>query len=271
VSLAPELPAEVAAWDELVVVKLGGTTLADNEPVLDEVVEASARRRLVIVHGGGQRMTDWLSRLGIPSRFEQGLRVTDDAALDVALAVYGGLVNGELVAALNRRGVAAVGLSGVSGGLLVAQREPRLGRVARVVGAQPAVLWSLIAGGFVPVVAPLAADEVGVVCNVNADEVAAGLAAALHVRLVLLTDTDGVLGAHGERLAHIDEREAEQLIDAGIVRDGMLPKLRGALEALRGGAAEVVIADGRAPGALARSLDDDDFGTRLTPPLAVDA
>lgn len=265
------LPPDLQAWEELVVVKLGGTTLADNEPVLAEVAAATSRRRLLLVHGGGRRLTEWLERLGIESRFEDGLRVTDDAALEAALAVYGGLVNGELVATLNRLGVAAVGLTGIDGGLLVAQRDERLGRVARVVGARPAPIWALVAGGLVPVVAPLALDEGGAICNVNADEVAAGLAAALDARLVLLTDTDGVLDGAGRRLAELDELAAEQLIADGAVRDGMLPKVRGALAALRGGAPEVVIADGRAERALDRALNDDGFGTRVRPPLAVDA
>ena len=257
------LPGDLQAWEELVVVKLGGTTLTDNQPVLAEVAAAIGRRSLVLVHGGGRRLTDWLERLGVESRFEAGLRVTDDAALEAALAVFGGLVNGELVAALNRAGVAAVGLTGIDGGLLAAQRLPQLGRVAKVVGARPAPLYALLAGGLLPVVAPLALVEDGVICNVNADEAAAGLAGALGARLVLLTDTDGVLDANGRRVPELDELAAEQLMTEGVIRAGMLPKVSGALAALRSGAPEVVIADGRATGALARALDDAGFGTRL--------
>jgi acetylglutamate kinase len=257
------LPGDIQAWEELVVVKLGGTTVADNDPVLAEVAAAVGRRSLVLVHGGGKRLNDWLARLDVKSRFEDGLRVTDDGTLEVALAVFGGLVNGELVAALSRVGVPAVGLTGIDGGLLVAERAVGLGRVARVVGARPAPLYALIAGGLLPVVAPLALDEGGVICNVNADEVAAGLAGAMSARLVLLTDTDGVLDAAGQPLATLDELSAEQLMAEGVIRDGMLPKVRGALAALRSGATEVVIADGRAPRALARALDHEGFGTRI--------
>lgn len=274
-ALTGEDSLDVLAWEELVVVKLGGTTLADNEPVLREVVDARARRSVVLVHGGGRRLSEWLGRLGIESRFENGLRVTDDAALDAALAIYGGLVNGELVAALNRLKAPAVGMTGIDGGLLVTERAAQLGRVARVVGARPGPLYALLAGGLLPVIAPLALDEEGVICNVNADEAAAGLAGALNARLVLLTDTDGVLDAQGRSIPALDERAAEQLMSEGTIRDGMVPKVRGALAALRSGAPEVVIADGRAAGALSRALADGAFGTRLrghgAGPAGVDA
>jgi acetylglutamate kinase len=253
------------AWEELVVVKLGGTTLAENAAVLEDVARQRDRRSLVLVHGGGNRLSDWLTRLGIESRFEAGRRITDDAALEVALAVFGGLVNGELVAALNRAGVPAVGLTGIDGGLLAGRRLPGLGRVARVVGASPAPLYALLAAGLMPVVAPLALDDDGAICNVNADEVAAGLAGALGARLVLLTDTEGVLDARGRRVPLLDELTAEQLMTEGVIRDGMLPKVRGALAALRLGATEVVIADGRASRAVGRALADETFGTRLRP------
>jgi acetylglutamate kinase len=257
------LPGDLQAWEELVVVKLGGTTLDAGAALLADIARAAERRSLVLVHGGGKRLTEWLERLGIESRFEDGRRVTDDDALDAALAVLGGLVNGELVATLNRAGLRAVGLTGIDGGLLAAMRVERLGRVARVSGANPSVLYALIAGGLLPVVAPLALDEDGVICNVNADEAAAGLAGALGVRLVLLTDTHGVLDGRGGTLPELDELSAEQLITEGVISGGMVPKVEGALAALRSGAPEVVIADGRQRGALGRALDDPAFGTRL--------
>jgi acetylglutamate kinase len=253
--------------EELLVVKLGGATLTDAAGRLADVAGASQRRSLVIVHGGGNRLTEWLGRLGIESSFEHGRRVTDDQAIEVALAVLGGLVNAELVGALNSAGVRAVGLTGIDAGLLVATRADGLGRVGRVNGAQPSVLYALFAGGLVPVVAPLALDESGVICNVNADEAAAGLAGALGARLVLLTDTDGVLDRAGQRIDSLDELAAEQLITEGVIAGGMLPKVEGALAALRSGALGAIIADGRAPDALSRALDG--HGTRLTASVAV--
>src|SRR4029453_11872253 len=160
--------------------------------------------------GGGRRITEWLDRMGVPSRFENGLRVTDQAALEVAAAVLRGVVNSELVAGLRDLGVDAVGLSGVDGGLLISERVPGMGLVAHVVGLRRGLLDAILGGGQVPVVAPLARDEEGIVCNVNADDVAAGIAAGLGARqLVLLTDVDGGRDAAGRRLAPLPVPEGD--------------------------------------------------------------
>jgi len=254
------------AAPEIVVVKLGGETLAEQHATLEGVAAVGAKRRLVIVHGGGKRLTAWLERMGVDSAWHEGRRVTDEASLEVAVAVLGGLVNTELVAALAGLGVQAVGLTGADGGLVVAERVPALGRVARVTGARTDVLERLLADNFTPVVAPLALDATGELCNVNADEVAAGLAAALRARLVLLTDTGGVLDADRNRIAELDRPRAEQLIADGVISGGMIPKVRSALAVVEAGSPEVVIADGRAPDALARALADPEFGTRVRAP-----
>ena len=190
---------------EVLVVKLGGTTIADQSQVLAEVAAVARQRPIVLVHGGGKRITEWLERLGVPSKFEGGLRVTDAQSLEVAAAVLRGVVNSELVAGLRDLGVDAVGLSGVDGGLLVAERIPQLGLVASVVGLRRDLLDAILVGGQVPVVAPLARDADGIVCNVNADDVAAGIAAGLGARqLVLLTDVDGVRDARRPPARHAD-------------------------------------------------------------------
>lgn len=250
--------------EDLVVVKLGGTTIADQRDTLAEVAQLGARRSLLLIHGGGRRLSDWLIRLGIETRFAGGLRVTDDETLEVALAVLGGLVNAELVAELRRMGADAVGLTGIDGGLLVCRRNARLGRVASVTGARPSLLYALFAAGLLPVIAPLALDEDGAICNVNADDVAAGLAGALRARLVLLTDTDGVRDGAGQLISELDELRAEQLITEGVIHGGMVPKVRGALAVLHSGGSEVVIADGGQRDALRRALEDRSFGTRIT-------
>jgi acetylglutamate kinase len=249
----------------LVVVKLGGTTVAGQEAALTEVAALSRRRPMIVVHGGGVQVTEWLTRLGVPTRFEGGLRVTDEAAIEVVAAVLRGAVNTALVAALRARGADAVGLSGVDGGLLVAERTPGIGLVATVVDVRRSLVDALLVDGRVPVVAPLALDETGTVCNVNADDVAAGLARGLGAeRLVLLTDTDGVLGADGQRLASLPAAEVEPLIADGTIGSGMVPKVRFAVAAVTGSAGgSVVIADGGAPHAVERALADDDFGTRI--------
>jgi acetylglutamate kinase len=250
---------------EILVVKLGGTTIAEQSQVLTEVAAVARRRPVILVHGGGKRITEWLDRMGVPSRFENGLRVTDEAALEVAAAVLRGVVNSELVAGLRDLGVDAVGLSGVDGGLLVSERVPGIGLVAHVVGLRRDLLDAILVGGQVPVVAPLARDEDGIVCNVNADDAAAGIAAGLGARqLVLMTDVDGVRDADGNRLDSLTSDEAEGLIASGVIGGGMVPKIRAALAALAWDGSEAIIADASAEHALERALTDPTFGTRIT-------
>lgn len=250
---------------EILVIKLGGTTIADQQQVLSEVATVARDRPVVLVHGGGKRITEWLERMGVPSKFENGLRVTDQASLEVAAAVLRGVVNSELVAGLRGLGVDAVGLSGVDGGLLVSERVPGIGLVAHVVGLRRDLLDAVLVGGQVPVVAPLARDEDGIVCNVNADDAAAGIAAGLGARqLVLMTDVDGVRDADGRRLDSLTVDEAEHLIETGVIDGGMVPKIRAALAALAWDGSEAIIADSAASGALDRALHDATFGTRIT-------
>jgi acetylglutamate kinase len=247
-----------------VVVKLGGTTLADQEATLREVAVRSRSDRLVLVHGGGKRLTAWLERMGVESRFEGGLRVTDDAALEVALGVLRGVINAELVATLRTMGADAVGWSGVDGGTLMGARVAGLGRVVSIAAVRTQPLEALLAAGLLPVVAPAALDPEGIICNVNADDAAAAIAGALGGCLLLLTDTDGVWGADRQRIPSLTVAESERLIADGVIAGGMVPKVRCAERAIRAGAAQAVIADGGASGALSRALDDPSFGTRWT-------
>ena len=250
---------------EVLVLKLGGTTLADQAHVLDEVATIARKRPVVLVHGGGKRITEWLERLGVASKFEGGLRVTDAAALEVAAAVLRGVVNSELVSDLRDRGVDAVGLSGVDGGFMIAERVPGLGLVAHVVGLRRDFLDQLLVAGQVAVVAPLARDEHGTVCNVNADDAAAGIAAGLGARqLILMTDVDGVRNSAGEKLSTMTADEAEKMIADGVIKGGMVPKIRAALQAVNWPGAEAVIADSADTKALTRALGDPTFGTRIT-------
>ncbi|MBI2762761.1 MAG: acetylglutamate kinase [Chloroflexi bacterium] len=250
---------------ETVVVKLGGTTIADQAQVLSEIAMLVRRRPVILVHGGGRRLTEWLDRMGVVSQFRGGLRVTDATSLEVAAAVLRGVINSELVSGLRALGVDAVGLSGVDGGVLIAERLADLGFVARVVGLRRDLLDALMVAGQVPVVAPLARDEDGFVCNVNADDVAAGIAAGIGARqLILMTDVDGVRDGSGQKLDTLTAAEAEILIAGGTIAGGMVAKVRAALGALAWEGTEAIIADASAPDALARALDDPTFGTRLT-------
>jgi len=241
-----------------VVVKLGGTTIVEQQDVLREIAAERQLRAVVIVHGGGKRLSEWLERLGVASRFEGGRRVTDEATLEVFLAVIGGLVNVELTAALRELGADAVGVHGIDGGLLRGPRAPGLGRVIAEPGADASLLETLLAAGCLPVLAPMGLDESGGICNVNADDAAAALSAALGGELVLLTDTDGVRGAGGERITQLTPDAAHRLIEEGVITGGMVPKVRSALRALGppSRARRAVIADGRVTGALHGALHE---------------
>jgi len=266
-----------------VVVKLGGATLdgdtvgggatldgdtAGGGATLDEVAALTrAGLRVVLVHGGGPLVTSWLDRLGVPTRFQDGQRVTDAAALEVATMVLRGAVSTGVVAGLARRGVPAVGLSGVDGGLLRARHTPALGLVGAVEDVDTSVLLPLLESGFVPVIAPLGLDAADALLNINADVAAAAVAAALGADAALfLTDVPGVRGADGAVIGALDRAGVEALIADGVVAGGMIPKARSALAALAGvdggpGAARALILDGRAPGALSGLLAGAVAGT----------
>jgi acetylglutamate kinase len=261
---------EPSAGVGMVVVKLGGTTIAEEQDVLREIVVERRSRPIVVVHGGGKRLTDWLTRLGVPSRFEAGRRVTDEATLEVFLAVIGGVINAELTVALRDLGADAVGMRGIDGGTIRGERAAGLGLVIAEPLADPGLVRTLLDAGRLPVLAPMGLDPEGHICNVNADDAAAALAAALGGDLLLLTDTDGVRDAAGARIPELTSRDAERLIAEGVIDGGMVPKVRSALRALapaapvagaadqtvRGGARRSVIADGRAVGAIGRALHE---------------
>ncbi len=241
-----------------VVVKLGGTTIIEQQDVLREIVEERRERPVVIVHGGGKRLTDWLERLGVESQWDSGRRVTDDATLEVFLAVISGVINAELTEALLGLGAEAVGLRGIDRGMIRGPRADGLDRVISEPMADAAVLLTLLDAGYLPVLSPMGLDPEGRICNVNADDAAAAVSAALGGELVLMTDTDGVRGADGERIVELTPSAAAQLIEEGVIAGGMLPKVHSALRAIGPGsrAERSVIADGRSTDALRRALHE---------------
>jgi acetylglutamate kinase len=252
-----------------VLVKLGGTLL-DSAESRDRLAEqiAAARKRgveMVVVHGGGKRMTRYLAERGIESRFVGGLRVTNPETLDAVLKVFAGSVNHELVASLNRAGALAVGLSGIDALLVEAEQlDPALGAVGRVTRSNPALLQLLTANGYLPVVACVAGDRQGQVYNVNADQMAAACAAAFGARqLIFLTDVEGVLDGAGRVRAVVTAAESRRLIADGVATGGMQAKLEAALAALAGGVEQVQIAPGTADGVIERVLAGDGIGTRM--------
>ncbi len=263
-----------------VVVKVGGHAM-DDPPTRKAFAEDLILLRwvgvsVVVVHGGGPQIGDMLTRLGIPSRFAAGMRVTDDATMEVVEMVLGGSVNKELVRLINvtggSQGARAVGLTGKDGGLATARRLTAVGPdavdpglVGEVETIDPTVLVRL-AGDFIPIIAPIAATADGETLNVNADPFAARLAAALGAeKLVLLTDVPGVRDGAGALIPTLTAARARALIAEGVISGGMIPKVEYALEALADGVKKIHIIDGRLEHALLLEIfTDRGVGTELT-------
>ncbi|HEX4578948.1 MAG TPA: acetylglutamate kinase [Candidatus Dormibacteraeota bacterium] len=244
------------------VIKLGGAAAAavDLDTVLQDVVLLRfVGMRPVLVHGGGPEITAWQERMGMTPRFVDGLRVTDAATMEVVKMVLTGKVGPDLVARIHRLGGNAIGLSGEDGPTLLVRpakngRGEDLGMVGEVdhVNIEPVV--SILDQGRIPVVASIGLGYDGEAYNVNADAVAAELAVALDAtKLILLTDVDGVHDRDGALLSELNDDRAEQLIAAGVIAGGMIPKVRAALRALEGAEAAHII-DGRVPHALLLEL-----------------
>ena len=247
------------------VVKIGGSTLGGEDTTLEDAVQLHrSGHRLVIVHGGGAMITDWLERLGVRSVFIEGLRSTSGEALDVVIAVLRGVVNTHLVAEIERLGGRAAGLSGVDGGMIRARRhDERLGFVGEVTGVDREALRAVLENGAIPVIAPIGLEPPGQPLNINADTVAGEVARALGAsRLVFLTDVDGVLDGAGVLLSELDTARAEELRGDGILAGGMIPKVDASLRAAERGATAHV-ANGRVPRTLVRIVEGESLGTRI--------
>lgn len=256
---------------DTIVVKIGGSTLGSHDTALADIVELQRRGlRPVVVHGGGARISEWLALHNVPTRFENGLRVTDEASLEVVVAVLGGLVNKEIVASLSALGGRAMGLSGADAGILRARPlEAKLGFVGEITGVDPQQLLSLSEDGVIPVVAPIALEWRGEtptvqLLNINADTAAGAIAAALQARwLVLLTDVPGVRSAGGEVAPQLSAVDAARFIESGVIEGGMIPKVRACLAGTEAGC-ESVIVDGREEHLLLRTIQGQMTGTTIT-------
>jgi acetylglutamate kinase len=264
----------VSAWRQLrVVVKYGGHSMTpEGEGTLIEDVALLHRAgvRVVLVHGGGPEISELLERLGVPARFVDGLRVTDEPTMRVVEMVLGGGINKRLVGRLQAFGGRAVGLSGKDGDLLQAVPHERaeLGLVGRVTAVDTGVLTTLLDGGFIPVIAPLARGEGGVTYNVNADLAAAAIAGALAAeKFLLLTDVPGVLDTRKEPPRLISELrpdEARSLIQEGVISRGMIPKVESCLSAIDHGVRSAHILSAATPRALLIELfTDAGIGTMI--------
>jgi len=251
------------------VVKLGGSTLGAHDTSLADLAAARREgRAVVVVHGGGAAVSAWLGRSGITPRFVRGLRVTDEATLEVVVAVLAGLVNKQLVAQLGALGAPAIGLSGADSLVLQASRyDDELGYVGRIHRVNPYPVEELLRLGYVPVIAPIAVDDAGgaapQLLNTNADTAAGELAAALRAeQLVFLTDVDGVLDGDRAVIPALTVERTRLLIADGIAAGGMIPKLEAAVRAAQAGCRTRIV-NGTRAGALAAALAGEGAGTAV--------
>lgn len=266
------------------VIKYGGNAMVDetlkNTFARDIVLLKLVGLNPIVVHGGGPQIGDLLDRLNIPTRFVHGMRVTDEETMDVVEMVLGGLVNQDIVSIINKNGGRAVGITGKDGNLIRArkltfsQTNPEMevpeiidiGHVGEVESVDVSVLNTLIGENFIPVIAPIGVGENGTSYNINADLVAGKLAEELAAeKLILLTNTPGILDGHGNTVTQLSVQQAESLINGGTIKDGMLPKAQCAISALQNGVASVQIINGTvAHSLLLEVFTDAGIGTKIT-------
>ncbi|HHW06170.1 MAG TPA: acetylglutamate kinase [Clostridia bacterium] len=273
--LVEALPYIKKFHGKTIVIKYGGHAMLNNElkeaVIQDVILMKLVGMHPVLVHGGGPEINDMLKRLGIKSSFVQGLRVTDEETMAIVEMVLVGKVNKEIVALINHLGGKAVGFSGQDGNLIQAVKrsgEIDLGYVGDVKAINPEVVHTVIAQGYIPVIAPTGIGEDGKPYNINADYVAGELAAALKAdKLILLTDVEGIFADYEDKSTlisslHIDE--VEELITRGIIAGGMIPKVECCVKALKAGVAKTHIIDGRLPHSILLEIfTDEGIGTEV--------
>jgi acetylglutamate kinase len=278
--LAEALPYIRRFHDRTIVVKYGGNAMTDEHLkqcfARDVVLLKLVGMNPVVVHGGGPQIETLLSRVGKKGSFVQGMRVTDAETMDVVEMVLGGQVNKEIVNLINQQGGKAVGLTGKDGNFIRAKKllvedvaKPGemldIGQVGDIVSIDPSLIALLDTGDFIPVIAPIGVGSEGETYNINADVVAGKIAEVLKAeKLVMMTNTPGVLDKAGKLLTGITPRDIDDMVADGTLSGGMLPKIGSALDAARSGVKSVHIIDGRVEHALLLEiLTDDGVGTLI--------
>ena len=278
--LGEALPYIKRFFDKTIVIKYGGNAMT--EPKLkdcfarDVVLLKLVGMNPVVVHGGGPQIEDLLKRVGKQGTFIQGMRVTDEETMDIVEMVLGGQVNKEIVNLINQHGGKAVGLTGQDGNFIRARKlmlpnkdNPEemidIGSVGEITSIDPSLISFLDTGDFIPVIAPIGVGPKGETYNINADVVAGKIAEVLNAeKLVLLTNTPGVLNKAGELLTGVTPKEIDAMVEDGTLSGGMLPKIGSALDAARSGVKSVHIIDGRVEHALLLEiLTDQGVGTLI--------
>jgi len=259
---------------DVTVVKLGGSIFDQKDTTITDVIRLQKQGvPLVLVHGGANLVTKWLSNNNTKTNFHQGERVTDQAALEMVTAVLGGLVNKEIVAAINVGGGRAVGISGADGGLIQGKiRDEKMGYIGSVVKVDSSVIMSLLQAGFTPVIAPVSLhacerpQDAPLLLNINGDTIAGEIAAALEVdKLILLTDVEGIRDQAGQLLPCLTPAEAKELLETGVASGGMIPKVKSCLRAISNTRTCCIIVDGRQQHALFNAVTTDCGGTTIRP------
>jgi acetylglutamate kinase len=274
--LAEALPYIQRFHGKTIVIKFGGNAMTDEllkaSFAHDVVLLKLVGMNPVVVHGGGPQIETALSKHGKKGEFVQGMRVTDAETMDIVEMVLGGQVNKEVVELVNQAGGKAVGLTGQDGGFIRAKKmlletkdngKVDIGQVGEIEAIDPAVISTLEQGGFIPVVAPIGTGADGMTYNINADLVAGKLAEILRAeKLIVLTNTPGVLDKSGKLLTGLTPRKIDDLVAKGVISGGMLPKIGSVLDAARAGVKSCHIIDGRVPHALLLEvLTDEGVGT----------
>jgi len=254
-----------------IVVKIGGSTLGSHDTSLKDLVALQEEgQQVVVVHGGGNVISQWMQRQGLAPQFVGGLRVTDAPSLEIVVAVLGGLINKELVSLMHEFGGRSVGLSGIDGCMVEAEiGNPELGFVGEVTNVNVDLIRVALDSGFIPMVAPLGvhvrdgSENAGSPLNINGDTVAGELARALEAeQLVFLTDVAGVMDGGGRVIRRLDRRRANILFNSGVIQGGMIPKLSACLRALERSPVANII-DGRQPNALLECIRGNSTGTTI--------
>jgi len=282
--LIEALPYIRRFYGKTIVIKYGGHAMVDQGLKEDFARDITLLKFVglhpVVVHGGGPQIGSVLDKMGMSSQFVSGLRVTDGPTMDVVEMVLVGNVNKAIVAQIIQQGGKAVGLSGKDGGLILAKKlhllrsqsqdkPPEIidiGMVGEVVGVNPEIIRTLEEGGFIPVIAPVGVGGSGETYNINADWVASKIAVALNaMKLVLLTDVEGVMDERGTLISSATAEAAEELLSKGTISGGMIPKIECALEAIQKGVERVHVIDGRNPHAVLLELfTDKGIGTEIS-------
>tara|TARA_A100001037_G_C15154055_1_gene642397 strand:+ start:2906 stop:3697 length:792 start_codon:yes stop_codon:yes gene_type:complete len=253
------------------VVKIGGSTLGSHDTTIKDLIELQQQGyKIVVVHGGGNVISEWMSKQNLSPVFKDGLRVTDRPSLDIVVAVLTGLINKEMVSLVNRLGGKSLGISGVDGGILEAIiPNPDLGYVGKVIKVNDEPLRTVLEMGYMPMLSPVGvhtddgSENSGIPLNINGDTSAGEIAKALAPeRLVFLTDVPGIMDNNGRVIPRMNLGIANNLINSGVIKGGMIPKLGACITALDNVKYADII-DGRTPNSLMDCVNDKRIGTRI--------